>query len=264
MIRAALREERTLSYIIDIDGTLMDSDRPLDGAVEFIRRLNDDGADYLLMTNSIRTPEKQAERLTRAGLAVERGRILNPIAAINEYLARRGIERARIVGSEEEIEQVRAAHDGKDNEITILLDFEKGNKGYDDLQDILGDIEKGIEVISASASPYYVRSGAKRIDTGAFVGLLESVGGVRIRNFGKPSEAYFEAAGSILRSGKSDVFVIGDDWSTDIKGANDWGANSILVKTGKYKEGDEERETPTALIDSLSEMLERSSAKEIQ
>jgi len=260
--KSALREGGTLSYIIDIDGTLMDSDRPLDGAVEFIRRLNEDGADYLLMTNSIRTPEKQAERLTRAGLAVERGRILNPIAAINEYLARRGIERARIVGSEEEMEQVRAAHDDKDNEITILLDFEKGNKGYDDLQDVLGDIEKGVEVITASASPYYVRSGAKRIDTGAFVGLLEGVGGVSIRNFGKPSDAYFEAAGSILRSGKSDVFVIGDDWSTDIKGANDWGAKSILVKTGKYKVGDEERETPTALIESLLGMLDKPSAKE--
>jgi len=246
-----------MACIIDIDGTLLDSGAPCRGAAALVDHLGERGIAYLLMTNSIRKPAAQEERLASAGIRVAPGRVLNPIAAINEYARGRGLRKARIVGTRDEIEQVELDCVEAGNELTILLDFEKGNKAYADLQAVLEDMERGVEVLTASRSPWYLKSGRKTIDTGAFVLLLEAVSGLAVRNFGKPSNDYFEVAGRLLGAPPAEVLVIGDDWSTDVRGANEWGARSALVKSGKYAPGDEERERPWLLVDGLDELLAR-------
>lgn len=243
-----------MAYLIDIDGTLMNASVVNEGAAEFIKDINSDGTRYLLMTNSIKRLDVQKNRLRSVGIGVKDNCIINPIVAINRYLEGKGIERARIIGTQDEIAQVNVEYAESDAEIVILLDFEKGDKGYRDLQGILDEMEKGVEVITASISPYYFKDGSKTIDTGAFVGLLENVSGKRIINFGKPAKAYFDIAASMLKEELKSIYVIGDDWSTDIKGANDWGAKSILVKSGKYNSGDEDKESPSILINSLIDM----------
>lgn len=50
------------------------------------------------------------------------------------------------------------------------------------------------------------------------------------------------------------ICVIGDDRSTDILSANSYGAKSILVKTGKYKEKDELKCNPHKLVEKLLEL----------
>jgi HAD superfamily hydrolase (TIGR01450 family) len=240
-----------LAYLIDIDGTLMNTNVAHEGASELIHEFNSDNTKYLLMTNSIKNPDVQLERLRNAGIEVRNNSIINPIIAINRYLADNGFSTARIIGTKEEIIQVEAINVENSPEIVVLLDFEKGNKTYNDLQNVIDDIESGITVIAASISPYYFKSGKKIIDTGAFVSLIEDVSGKKVINFGKPSRSYFDIAASIINEETQKIFVIGDDWSTDIKGANNWGAKSILVKSGKYVEGDEEREIPSLLVNNL-------------
>lgn len=51
-----------MNYLIDIDGTLLNGSEPLPGAVDFIKKLNSQHADYLLMTNSIKSVEVQQAR----------------------------------------------------------------------------------------------------------------------------------------------------------------------------------------------------------
>lgn len=250
-----------MKYIIDIDGTLMDTDRCMDAAPGFVARLDAIGIDYVLMTNSIKSIDLQAERLAKAGITVGRNRILNPIVAINKYLETRGISRAKVIGSGEEIRQVSAANVREGHEVTILLDFEKGNLGYAVLQDILGDLEAGIETLTASVSPYYFKNGRRFIDTGSFVRLLEDASGKRITNFGKPSKGYFDIAGILLGAEPADITVVGDDWSTDVAGARDWGARPALVRTGKYKPGDEERGRPDIVVDSLAGLCTAANAE---
>ena len=241
-----------MKYVIDIDGTLMDTDKCMDAAPAFIDRLNEGGIDYVLMTNSIKSADVQVERLAKAGLRVDRERILNPIVAINRHLESEGLRKVKAIGTDAEIRQVSAENVGEGHEAVILLDFEKGNLGYSVLQEVLADLEAGIETVTASVSPYYYKNGRKFIDTGAFVRLLEELSGRRITNYGKPSKAYFDIAGMILGAAPAEVTVIGDDWSTDVAGAREWGARSVLVRTGKYKAGDEGSGRPDKVVDSLA------------
>lgn len=57
-----------------------------------------------------------------------------------------------------------------------------------------------------------------------------------------------------IQPNKEDVIAIGDDVLTDIKGAKDYGITSALVKTGKYKSGDEEKIRPELILENLREM----------
>src|SRR4028119_726626 len=57
------------SYFIDMDGVLMRGAAPIPGAPEFISRLAERGAKFLLLTNnSMYTPRDLRLRLERSGL----------------------------------------------------------------------------------------------------------------------------------------------------------------------------------------------------
>ena len=243
-----------MKYLLDIDGTLLDSSKSLPGSAELINLFNDKNIDYLLMTNSIKSPDIQIERLKSANILTDRDRIISPITAINKYITEIGFKKVKIIGTDDEVIQVNAENVNKNYELVILLDFEKGNFGYSVLQDIVDDMENSIEIVTASVSPYYLKNGRKAIDTGSFVSLLERIGGKKIKNFGKPSKDYFSIAGNILNEKAGNIYVVGDDYSTDIIGANENGAKSILVKTGKYKIGDEEKVKAFIVINSLNEL----------
>lgn len=103
-------------------------------------------------------------------------------------------------------------------------------------------------------STFYLKNGKKTVDTGAFVKIIEEITHTKINNYGKPSVQYFDIAGKMLNEESVNICVIGDDWSTDIIGANEYGAKSILVKTGKYREKDELKCNPYKIINSLCEL----------
>jgi ribonucleotide monophosphatase NagD (HAD superfamily) len=59
--------------------------------------------------------------------------------------------------------------------------------------------------------------------------------------FGKSAPAFFEATLTNLGGEAREVVMVGDDVEADVNGAIAAGLQGILVKTGKYRRGDEER-----------------------
>jgi HAD superfamily hydrolase (TIGR01450 family) len=244
-----------MKYLVDLDGTLLLENGPAVGAVAFVAELVRRNCDFRVMTNSIRSPRAISERLQNAGMAIPETRILNPIAAINGFLSDCGIRSAWIVGSAAEVAQVNAAQETEHPELLILLDFEKENCAYAELQRVFALLQRGVPAIAASGSPWYLRDGHKRLDTGAFVRLLESATGMPIRIFGKPSGEYFAEGIRALGGSAQDITVVGDDWSTDIAGGSHARCRTTLVATGKYRAGDEARCPPDRLVATLAELL---------
>ncbi|MBN2655722.1 MAG: HAD hydrolase-like protein [Spirochaetales bacterium] len=241
--------------LIDLDGTILDGTLPINQSREFFEKAEELEMEFLVMTNSVKSPLQIKRRLSIAGLAVPMPSIINPIIAINSYLKRKGIRSAYIVGSEQEAVQVCVPHNERLPEIVLLLDFEKENLSYSDLQDIFLFQQQGVPVITASASPFYLSGGRKQLDTGAFVRLLEAAGNCEIDVFGKPSLSYYNEALDILDCPPEDVIVIGDDWRTDVQGAENAGCRGLLIRSGKYCRGDEEKVPGIDVIDSLTEVL---------
>ena len=61
---------------------------------------------------------------------------------------------------------------------------------------------------------------------------------------------------SLLSTTPENITVIGDDWMTDIQGANNYGCNGILIKSGKYENGDEYKANQNKTINNLLEIFE--------
>ncbi len=244
-----------MKYLIDLDGTLMNGKVAYKDAVLFIQELQRENTDFLIMTNSIKSPKVISERLEGVGIIIAPNQILNPINAINLYILKNIYSRALIIGSSTEIEQVNAKMDKYNPDIIVLLDFEKENITYNDLQYIFSFLQKDVDIIAASGSSYYLKDGIRYLDTGAFVKLLESAANTRIKILGKPSIEYFNAGISALKTNAYDVTVIGDDWNTDIVGATNAGCNSVLIKTGKYQAGDESKCKVQKVVNNLMELF---------
>jgi|LGVF01.2.fsa_nt_gb HAD superfamily hydrolase (TIGR01450 family) len=244
-----------MNYIIDLDGTILNGTNANKDSVSFVKKLQANNSNFLIMTNSIKSPTVVVERLNDVGLDVSLEHVMNPISTINTFIEEHDYKKVYTVGSLKEIEQVNAVQELVDPELIVLLDFEKENFTYNILQSIFELLESGVPIISASGSVYYLSKDKKVLDTGSFVKLFESVTGTDIEIFGKPSRRYFESGVKKLNALPKDVTVIGDDHSTDIKGAMTVGCKGILIQSGKYKTGDELINVPTQCISDFSEIV---------
>ena len=244
-----------MKYLIDLDGTILEGENDINNSVKFINELQKRTIDFLVMTNSIKSQLLIKTRLENVGIEVSKQQILNPIIAINNYLEQKQIQRVYIIGSKHEVDQMFVSNTKIDPQIIILLDFEKNNLAYNELQEVFVFIQQKVPIIAASGSGYYFKKSIKYLDTGSFVALLEKAENITIPIIGKPSKEYFNAGISILNTIPSNVTVIGDDWKTDIEGTKKVGCNSILIKSGKYENGDEEKSEPNKIINDFLEIL---------
>lgn len=243
-----------MKYIIDLDGTILNGNKANLDSVQFVNKLQKDNKEILIMTNSINSPVSIQHRLKSVGIEIGLDRIFNPIISINEYLNKNNYLSVYIVGSEKEKDQVNARIDENEPEVIILLDFEKINITFTDLQHIYKLISKGIPVVTASKSTYYLKDDQWILDTGAFVTLFEAASNVNIELMGKPSSNYFLAGALRLQADPKDITVIGDDYNTDIIGAKQIGCNAVLLRSGKYHPGDEEKCAPCQCVDHFMDI----------
>lgn len=242
-------------FILDLDGTLLDGQRVLNNAVTFFQHLAKRQLEFVVMTNSVQSPAVIRERLAAAGLEVPAARIFNPLVVMGRLLQARGYERVRLIGSKAELEQFNWMDSRQDYQAVCLLDFERDNLGYSVLQEIYEALEAGLPIMAASGSEYYLHKGRRRLDTGAFVGLLERVSGRTIEVVGKPSSEYFGVVRAAVGAASS-ILVVGDDRQTDVAGGRAAGLKTCLVRTGKYRPGDEDLCRPDHFTDNLMTLLD--------
>ncbi len=245
-----------MNYIIDLDGTLLNHTTANIDSIEFIREIQKRNEDFRIMSNSIKSPDVVRNRLRDAGMLVEREQIFNPIAVLNAFIKRENIADVYIVGTKVEIEQVSAKQEYEHPSLIALLDFEKNNCAYKDLQHIFELIQKGVRVVSASGSPYYAKEKKRYLDTGSFVNLFEAAADIKIPILGKPSKEYFSAVINSFQSQEDDILIIGDDWNTDMRGAENALCRGVLVKSGKYYPGDEKKCKPFMVVSKLMELFQ--------
>lgn len=145
---------------------------------------------------------------------------------------------------------------------------------------ILGTRQDPSQYSSKPSIPIYFSNGDlqwatnyphSRFGQGAFIktvtGLYEAVTeGHKLTHtvIGKPTILTYDYAHKMLKTWASEqgskiekVFMIGDNQHSDIKGANAYGWESVLVRSGVYKEGDKKFTKPTFIEDGVFQAVER-------
>ncbi|CAG2120083.1 unnamed protein product, partial [Medioppia subpectinata] len=112
--------------------------------------------------------------------------------------------------------------------------------------------------IAINKSKYYKTSKGLRLGAGPFVSALEFATGQTAQIVGKPNHQFFLQALEPFDCRPEDSVMIGDDVCDDIGGAQSLGMAGILVKTGKYRSGDENKINPLPhyVLPSFSEAID--------
>ncbi len=143
------------------------------------------------------------------------------------------------------------------------FNFEKMNIAFHILH-----YNKGSKLYAINMSRYFKDTdGLNAISVGSFVKTLEFSSDLKPILIGKPSPLFFQSGMDVLGEGieTTNCAMIGDDVRDDVMGGMALGMAGVLVKTGKYKDGDENEfekckkqfNSPFWICDSFDHAVER-------
>ena len=244
--------------LLDIAGVLYDGDHAIPGAVEALERLRRMGIPIRFLTNSTRRPKRVIlEKLRAMGLGVEASEVLTPAGAACDWLRQEGFAPHLVIHPD--LEEDFAGLPQADKVAVVV-----GDAGpyftYDRMNAAFRELSRGAPFLAlASNRVFKDADGELSLDAGAFVRALEFSSGTAPMLLGKPSPAFFLAGVQSLGCDPKEVAMIGDDAESDVAGAIKAGiGKGILVRTGKYRPGDEERfrSKPSAVVSNIEKAVE--------
>jgi HAD superfamily hydrolase (TIGR01458 family) len=225
--------------LLDMDGVIMMSWRPLSGAVEALTRLRAAGFPLRLVTNTTeKTGAEMVAELRRIGFDVADGEVLTAAAAAAAYLRERhpgarvhlfgdgrpaDLEGIRLVGVDEAPEVILVS--GADRSFT----FETFNRVYRALLD-------GAALVAMHRNVAWMTEAGVCLDAGAYLYGLERALRREAVVAGKPSPGAFAAGLRDLGVPASAALMVGDDIENDVLAAQAVGITGVLVRTGKFRE----------------------------
>jgi HAD superfamily hydrolase (TIGR01459 family) len=242
-------------FLLDAYGVLVRSSGPLPGAARFLGRLRDAGKFHLIVSNDAsRSPATTLRRYQDFGLPLDIEQIVTSGQLLLEFYARHGLGGAAtiVLGTEDSNQYVRdaggvvVAPDDDGAQVLVVGD----DDGYDFLETVnkvitvlLRRLDRGQKTHLVLPNPDLLfphSDGTYGFTSGAIAAMLEAIlrlrdpgGGQRFVALGKPNAPIFEAA--LRRCPTQDrrrIVMVGDQFGTDIRGAADFGLDTVFVETG--------------------------------
>jgi HAD superfamily hydrolase (TIGR01458 family) len=243
--------------LLDIDGVLSISWRPVPGSIEAIARLREAGTPFRLITNtSTHTRAELAATLSGAGFDVRAEEIVTAVVATATYLRDAHPEAGVFVLSDgdagADLEGVRRAD--VDDADVVVIGGACDAFDYATLNRVFGRLMDGAALVGMHRNLYWRTTDGLELDGGAYIAGLEEAAGVTATICGKPAPAAFEAGLRMLGVPAERAAMVGDDVLNDVMGAKAVGMTGVLVRTGKFLESDLNRGRPDVVLGSLAEV----------
>ena len=248
-------------FLLDMDGTFYLGENLIPGSLDFIRRVEETGRDFLFLTNnSSHNADFYVQRLKRMGLNVGREKVLTSGEATAAVLQEKYPgKRAFVLGNEFLLEEMREAGvtvDQTDPEIVVV--------GYDTTLDykkmtaVCDFVRAGLPYIATHPDFNCPTETGFAPDLGAIMAFIEaSTGRKADRVVGKPHTGIVQAA--LRRTGLSagQMAMVGDRLYTDIETGLKSGMLSILVLSGETTPQmlAEYPNKPDMVFDRLADMI---------
>jgi len=242
---------------LDVDGTLTDGVRgpALPGAIEAVRALRS-LAPVRLVTNTTSVPRAElAAFLGGQGLLDSADALWTPVRVAEAALVQRGHDSGVLLADPPQRPDFAWFRDDPAGP-AVLLATEAHDWTIAALQPAFRRLLDGAAFYTLTRNRYFRKSGAMVTDVGGVAAFLAFTGGTEPETLGKPSRHLFEAIARDASSSLPEIVMVGDDAEVDVAASVALGMRGVLVKTGKYRAGDEERVTPrpTAILESIAEL----------
>jgi HAD superfamily hydrolase (TIGR01458 family) len=248
------------AILLDVDGVLHVSGKALPGAAQAVSELRAAGHRLRFVSNSTTRPRTAlAADLRRLGVDLDDEELQTTPRAAAHTLAGKRVLALTMPAIVEDLDGVELVGEGAD---AVLIggvdeDLESGRVfSYMNLARAFAELEAGAELYCLHKNRWWQTARGAMLDSGAFVAGLEYAAQIEATVLGKPSMAYFDAALEALDAEPSLTWMVGDDWESDVVGAQRCGLKTILVRTGKFRPDALERSgvLPDAILSSIADL----------
>ncbi len=247
-------------WLTDMDGVLVREEHAIPGAADFLRRLQETGRRFLVLTNnSIYTPRDLRARLLASGIDVPESAIWTSALATAQFLDdQRAGGSAYVVG---ESGLTTALHDigyvMTSHHPDYVVLGETRIYSFESITRAIRLIEQGARFIATNPDSSGPSSDGKLPATGAIAALITKATGVEPYFVGKPNPLMMRSALNRVDAHSETTVMIGDRMDTDVVSGLEAGLRTILVLSGSTSPHDVERHPflPTRVVDSIADVV---------
>ena len=248
-------------FALDMDGTIYLGERWIEGAVEFLHRIEETGRSYVFVTNnSSKNAAVYVEKLHRMGLDVGEDRIVTSGQAAIAYLKREFPgKRVFLLGNEllmEEFAQEGICLDDRTPEV-VVTGFDT-SLNYEKMCKVCDFVREGLPYISTHPDFNCPTETGFIPDAGAIHAFIHA-SSFRYPDYivGKPNGEIMDYLADRAGMEKEKIAMVGDRLYTDVAAGVNNGCIGILVLSGEAGMGDVNQSEiiPDLIFDSVKEMI---------
>jgi NagD protein len=248
------------NYLIDMDGVLISGPTMIPGADQFLARLRERDARYLVLTNNpMYTPGDLSHRLSGTGLQVPREAIFTSALATARFLhSQRPQGTAFVIGESgltDAIHSIGYVITDRNPDYVVL--GETFTYNFEMITKALRLVVDGALFIATNPDPVGPGEGGLVPACGAMAALIEKATGRAPFFVGKPNPLMMRSALNYLGVHSENTVMIGDRMDTDIIAGVESGMETILVLSGVTRRENVRKfpYQPTHIIDSVAEIM---------
>ncbi|KAK4873139.1 hypothetical protein RN001_015168 [Aquatica leii] len=248
------------AVLIDLSGTLHIEDKAIPGAIDALNKLRKTNLDIKFVTNTTKESRNFLyNRLTKLGFNLKPEEIHSSLGAAKSLIINRNLKPMLLLSPEAMEDFVGLECPATDKPNAVVVGLAPTEFHYEKLNQAFRCILDGAPLIGIHAAKYYKREDGLALGPGCFVKGLEYSTQSKAELVGKPNPTFFESALGAIPP--EQAVMIGDDVQDDIQGAMKIGITGCLVKTGKYRTGDEDKISPKpsyvfpSFVEAVDEIL---------
>ena len=247
------------AVFLDLDGTLYLGSELIDGALDFLVRLEERGIQrFFLSNNSSRSVTQYVEKLQGMGMPASPGDVLLSTHDLLAWLSTNGITETYLVGTsgmQGMLEDAGISTDSGEPEYVVLgYDTEIT---YEKLSTASVHLHRGVPMVASHPDTVCPSPEGGLPDTGAYMELFEATTGVRPEHVcGKPNAGMILHKVDEIGLRPEQCAMIGDRLYTDMEMAQRAGVQGILVLSGEATIEDLQTapQTPSLVVGSVDEL----------
>ena len=245
------------AVFLDLDGTLYLGNTLIEGALDFLGRLESRGIRrFFLSNNSSKSVGQYLDKLGGLGIDASEEEILLSTHDLLSWLSKEGISRTYLVGTQgmrEMLEEGGVETDSSEPEYVVLgYDTEVS---YEKLSTASIHLHRGVPMVSSHPDIVCPSPDGGLPDTGAYMALFEATTGVRpIHVCGKPNKGMILHKIEEMGIKPANCAMVGDRLYTDMEMAERAEVHGILVLSGEATREDVVGSglSPSLVVDSVS------------